>query len=227
MPPRPGPIPKEAIEYLRRKGLKPAFSFREVWKEEHRHAFTVAKVMELDILEDVQLSLIKALEEGTAYAKWAKEIGPILAASGWGDYAEPQQTPSRLNTIYTTNMRVARAQGQWRRIDRTTESHPFLMYALGPSDRHRPEHVAWDGIILPADDPWWDAHYPINAWGCKCHVIQLSRRAAERRGGVSVRPAENLEPWNNPETGKIEMIPAGIDPAWNYHPGRDARRIDS
>ena len=52
-------------------------------------------------------------------------------------------SPRRLKTIYSTNMRTARAAGQWERIQRTKATHPYLLYELGPSGEHRPEHVAW------------------------------------------------------------------------------------
>ena len=32
-----GPPPKEAVDYLRRQGVRPAFDYREVWREEHSH----------------------------------------------------------------------------------------------------------------------------------------------------------------------------------------------
>jgi hypothetical protein len=51
----PGPVPKEAIKFLEGKGLKPAFSYLEVWKEEHETAFTVAKIMENDILSEAKI----------------------------------------------------------------------------------------------------------------------------------------------------------------------------
>lgn len=217
----PGPVPKEALEWFKKKGLRPAFSHLEVWKEEHARAFTIAKVMERDILEHVQTELTKALAEGRTFEDWRKEVWPQLQKSGWLAHAKTVGgVPRRLRTIYDTNMRTSRAHGQWQRIQRTKKVLPFLMYALGPSERHREEHVAWAGTILPVDDPWWDEHYCPNGWGCKCHTIQLGRREVERRGGPSERPKVERVRWKNKVTGKSELIPKGIDPGWNYNPGK-------
>jgi hypothetical protein len=34
-------IPKEALAYLKNKKLRPGFSYKDVWHEEHATAFTV------------------------------------------------------------------------------------------------------------------------------------------------------------------------------------------
>jgi SPP1 gp7 family putative phage head morphogenesis protein len=216
----PGPVPREAVEFLKRKKITPGFSFRDVWKEEHDHAFTVAKIMESDILTDVQDSLTKSLEEGVPFRQWAKEIKPRFDASGWSNYGG-QATLSRMALIYETNMKQARAVGQWDRIDRTKRFRPFLRYLHTSQENPRLEHQDWDGIILPADDPWWDSHMPINGFRCKCTAIQESRAVVERRGGPTPKaPPLNLEPHRNPKTGKIEQVPKGIDPGFNHNPGK-------
>jgi len=46
--------------------------------------------------------------------------------------------------------------GQWERIERATKTPPYLLYQLGPSREHRPEHVGWARILLRADHPWWE-----------------------------------------------------------------------
>ena len=38
--------PKEAVDYLRRKGVRAGYDYREVWREEHAHAFTIANMIE-------------------------------------------------------------------------------------------------------------------------------------------------------------------------------------
>lgn len=217
--PEPGPVPKEALAYLKAKGLRPAFSYLDVWREEHSLAFTVAKLMEKDLLADVQRTLVEAIADGTPFETWAGQVQPILDQSGWSAFGTPEQTPSRLWTIYDTNTRMARAVGQWQRIERTRRTHPYLMYLLGPSKEHRPEHASWAGLILPSDDPWWDTHMPPCGWGCKCHTRQLTKREAESRG-INTAPDDGVVEWEHPTKGKL-LVPWGIDPGFDYNPGKE------
>ena len=102
---------------------------------------------------------------------------------------------------------------------------PYFLYRLGPSQEHRTEHVQWNGLILPVDDPWWNTHYPPNGWGCKCHIRQISQRERDRlaKGGRYRLSAPTIEEreWINKRTGEITRVPNGIDPGWNINPGRD------
>src|SRR5207237_8429074 len=81
---------------------------------------------------------------------------------------------NRLRIIYDTNLRTSYAAGNWAGFARNKADLPWLMYAHTTSLHPRVEHLAWDGITLPVDDPWWDTHYPPNGWGCKCGVIALT-----------------------------------------------------
>lgn len=261
----PGPPPTEALDYWRAKGLKVGFDYRDVWREEHAASFTVAKMMELDLLGDVRASLDTALSEGQTYRAWAKALKPELAKRGWWgiDEREDPETgemrevelgsPRRLRTIYRTNLRTARAAGQWRRIERRADTHPYLLYSLGPSRTHRPEHVRYHGLLLPWSDPFWATHYPPNGWGCKCRVRQVSKREADRlvKGGVPdltaplvvdkvtglptghrerrvvpVRleaPEVTFRPWLNKRTGDMIRVADGCDPGWDYNVGQRGR----
>jgi uncharacterized protein with gpF-like domain len=173
----PGPVPEQALRYLQGKGWQPAFSYLDVWREEHAFEFTVAKATTRDVLEAIHGDLVKALEQGIPYRQWAKGLTPRLQELGWWGVEElrdPQTgelqlvqlgSPRRLKTIYDANLRTARAAGQWERIERTKESHPYLQYELGPSEHHRPQHVAWNGTILPVDHVFWNTHFTPNGWG--------------------------------------------------------------
>ncbi len=72
----PGP-PPEASRFLRNKGLRPAFSFEDVEPEEHAVAFSVAKVMELDLLD----ALTNAAGVGLLVNAQTKE--PLLLSERW------------------------------------------------------------------------------------------------------------------------------------------------
>ena len=231
----PGPIPREALEYLRAKGLTPSFSWEDVWAEEHVSAFTVAKGMQLDVLSDIKAALDRALAEGATLETFRRELAPLLQAKGWwgrqqvvdpatGETVTAQLgSPRRLRTIYAANLRAARAVGQWQRIQETKESLPYLMYMLGPSLHHRPEHVAWAGTCLPVNDPWWEAHMPPKEYGCKCWVRQVSpseyASLAGREGAQLVAPPDMMVRWTNSRTGEIVTVPAGVNPAWAGNPG--------
>lgn len=259
----PGPPPKEALDYFRAKGLKPSFSHLDVWREEHTANFTVAKATQLDVLSGIHGAALRALEEGRTFRDFAKELTPELQRQGWWGKQEVVDpvtgkkrlaqlgSPRRLKTIYETNMRTARAAGQWERIQRTKLALPFLLYQLGPSREHRPEHVGWNGLLLPVDDPFWKAHYPPNGYGCKCRVRQVSKAEAARleKSGVSAQiqeidpesglptrhftgraipvrttaPQVRTRQWTNRRTGEVSQVPLGVDPGFDYNFGEAYR----
>ncbi len=223
--------PKQALEYFRKKGFKQSFSYQDVWKTEHRRAFTVAKVSSQSLLIDIRASVDRAISEGKTLEDFKKELFPKLQKRGWighqfmddpilgGTDLYELGTPRRLKIIYETNMRVSRAAGQWERIKKTQAALPYLIYSLGPSKEHRPEHESWAGTLLPVADTFWKTHYPPNGWGCKCRVRSITRGETKKRGGATKRPSRATVPWTNAWTGATEKVPIGIDPGWNYNPG--------
>ena len=76
-------IPKQALEYIKNKKLHPAFSYKDVWNEEHATAFTVAKAMQLDVLSDIKGAVEKAIEKGTTFEQFKKELKHTLMQKGW------------------------------------------------------------------------------------------------------------------------------------------------
>ena len=233
----PSNPPEDALDWFRAKGYKPSFHYSDVWKQEHSQAFTVAKAMKMDVLTTIRESLDKALEQGKTYEQFKNELTPELQKLGWwgeGQLQDPYDksgksrrvqlgSPRRLKTIYNTNMRTARAAGQWERIERRQKTHPYLVYELGPSENHRVQHVKWAGLVLRADDPFWATHYPQNGWGCKCGVRQINKREADKLKATSdytdQAPEIEYKEWVNKRTGEVHKVPKGIDPGWDYNPG--------
>ena len=224
--------PEKAVEFFRQKGFKIGFDYRDVWQAEHQAAFTVAKAMQMDLLRDIREQVDAALELGLPFADFRDALMPNLVRRGWwgrammtdpttGEEKEVQLgSTRRLKVIYDTNLRTAHAEGQWERIQASKEALPYLMYDHTPSVHERKEHAAWDGLVLPADDPWWQAHYPVKAWGCKCRVVQMSKRQVDRTGAkIGKAPQERYVDYLNKRTGETSRVPAGVDPAFAYPPG--------
>lgn len=230
-----GDPPDDVRRYLEEKGIRPTWSWREVWQEEHGVAFAVAKAMSEDVLAALQQAVADAVASGLTFDTFRKNLETTLSELGWWGFKEQTNpdtgeaervelgTPRRLKVIYDTNGRVARAVGQWQRIQRTKSSRPFLLYELGPSIHHRPEHVAWAGSIRSVDDPIWATLMPPNGWGCKCRVRQLSRAEADAAGGETTGPELEWVETTDKKTGETTTHPKGVDPEWAYNPGEAAR----
>lgn len=230
-----GPVPAEALSFFKAKKLRPTFDHRDAWREEHAVSFSVAKAAQMDVLADIKDGLDQALADGKTFAQFKKELTPLLQKKGWWgkrEMLDPETgeiknvqlgSPRRLKTIFDANMRTARAAGQWERIQRNKATHPYLAYRLGPSMEHRVDHAAWEGIILPVDDPFWTTHFAPNGYGCKCRIVAVSKVKYEQLMATGKytdkAPKPEFKTWHNKRTGQTETLPRGIDPGWDTNPG--------
>lgn len=159
-------------------------------------------------------------------------VASLLMEKGWWGRAEMEDpltgkiknvqlgSTRRLKVIYDTNLRTAHSEGQWQRIQRNKDDFPYLKYDANNSEHPRLEHSAWDGLVLPVDDPFWQAHYPVKAWGCKCGVVQLDEDTLDELGLKPAEPPqEETYTYINKRTGEMQRIPKGVDPSFNYPPG--------
>lgn len=237
-----GPTP-EVTGYFDRKGVVPAFKWLDVWGEEHSYNFMVSGSTELELTTAFKQSIARALREGQGFEKWKPLMREELARLGWlgprtisdPTGLEPDRivdfsSGRRLKTIFWSNMNSARAAGQWERAQRVKKALPYFLYIRTTSRDPREEHLAFVGIILPVDHPFWATHFPPNGWLCKCQVRQITAREAERLLGLTPEPggirytteAPDLGPpiaHRNRRTGEITMVPVGIDPGWHTNPG--------
>lgn len=173
----------------------------------------------LDALEQTHRGLLRAMRRGETLETFRDRLQPWLEEKGWRPKGRGGNLPKRLDRIYHTNLRAAAAAGHWERIQRRKTALPWLIYELGPSEKHREDHAAWAGTCLRVDDPWWRTHYPPNGWGCKCLVRQV---AAPPSGARTEAPPDEMLPWRNPHTRETIEVPKGIDPGWDYNAAEHA-----
>jgi hypothetical protein len=183
---------QKAIEYLRNKGYKLSFYYYEVEKQAHDRAFTVAKITRLDLLHDMFTSIEEAMQNGTGFKEWQKNIKPTLQQKGWWgeqDITNPQTgevktinvDSRRLRNIFKTNMRVAYAKARYEEQIKLPLSK-YFQYISALLETTRAEHEALHNTILPNNHSFWDTNYPPNAWGCVCKVRAVSKAWIEKRG---------------------------------------------
>lgn len=185
----------------------------------HDRAFVVAGAMKADLLVDLRGAVDKAISGGTTLEEFRKDFKKIVAERGWtGWTGEGTKVGEawRTKVIYDTNLFTSYSAGRMQQIKEVTQSRPYWRYRHSPASVDaREEHLAWDGLILRHDDPFWAGRVPPNGFGCKCYIETLSERDMRKRG-LATTPRESV-PHNqhDPKTG----LPQGVDKGWNYQPG--------
>ena len=181
-----------AAAFFARKLNLPSNEWSDLWREAHDQAFTVAGTLNESgqkALEQIREAVRAAIEDGETIEEFKKRFDDIVAKTGW-DYRGGRNFRAR--AIFETNLRISWAAGRFAQMDEIKSERPFWQYRHGGSAVPRPEHLAWDGLILHADHPWWRTHYPPNGFGCTCHVVTLDaegvNRAWKKAGGQGNAP---------------------------------------
>ena len=215
-----GSLPfREQAEFFRRKVDLPTSGWTDIYTQEHDWAFVVAGANRDAIVSDFRGAVDKAINDGTTLEEFRKDFDAIVAKHGW-DYNGGRDWRSRV--IYDTNLLTSYAAGRYEQL----QSAPYWEYEHQDWVEHpRPQHVAWNGLTLAKDDPWWQTHFPPNGWGCHCTVRGRWPRDLERAGKSRPDQAPATE-WQErtigarSELGPREVrVPAGIDPGFEYAPG--------
>ena len=212
---------EEAIDFFRQKIPQHSDHWADVWKEAHSRAFMVAGAASDSLLNDFHAALQKALSHGTTLAEFRRDFDRIVQTHGW------QHTGTagwRAQIIYETNLATAYSAGRYVQMTEpeTLRQFPFWQYRHSGSRHPRLMHLAWDGMTLAADDPWWDTHYPPNGWHCGCRVSPVSRGGLRRMGksGPDQAPPLVTRDWTNPKTGETHQVAVGVDPGFDYNMGK-------
>lgn len=173
----------EAIEYLRNLLGITSEQWREIWAETKAVSDLVAKETLFAMQRDMMRAVLTAIEDGTTIEEFRTSYREILAAAGWGDRPN-QGWHSQL--IFRMHTQAAYAAGRWRQAEEAEARNPtrqiFLRYVTVGDGRVRPNHAAWQGVILPLRHPWWLTHYPPCGFNCRCHAMVLTERSLARYG---------------------------------------------
>ena len=183
--------PDELVAKFKAKNPETHFDYDEIKHDAHKRVFTIAKMMNLDLLKDMQNSLTKAFHNGVTFDEWKKDIIPHLKKSGWWGEIEVTDPKSgkpkkvfvgarRLKRIFDTNLRTSYAGAKKQSLDES--SLEYYRYTAVLDSRTRPTHRAMHGVILKKDDPFWKNNFPPNGWGCRCSVRGYSKKQLERKG---------------------------------------------
>lgn len=215
-------IPFEAqIDFLRQKLRLPSERWDDITRSAHDRAFIVAGAAKADLLADLHAAVVKGATDGAGLRAFQKDFKAIVAKHGWTGWTgegSKEGVAWRTNIIYQTNMATSYAAGRHAQMSdpEVLALHPYWRYihsdgVLTP----RQQHLAWHGLTLPADHPFWKSHWAPNGFGCQCRITSVTRKEGEasERAGLGEPPAG----WDaiDPATG--EQV--GIGKGFGYTPG--------
>ncbi|MDR2155911.1 MAG: hypothetical protein LBE78_12965 [Burkholderiaceae bacterium] len=210
----------QQIDFFRAKLNLPTERWDDIIGAAHDRAFIVAGAQKADLLNDLRQAVDKAVSGGSI-GKFRQDFADAVARSGWTGWTGEGSADGvawRTRVIYQTNLRTSYAAGFRRQLldADMLKIAPYWRYMHSDSVLHpRPLHVAWHGLTLRHDHPFWVAHYPPNGWGCQCRVTPVTPAEYERGDYKEPPPG-----WDaiDPKTG----APVGIDKGWDYAPGAHA-----
>lgn len=208
----------QAIDYLKGKLPESTMKWDDLAGPVHGKVFAVAGAANVDLVADIQKSLVDALKNGTTITQFRKDFDSAVQKHGW---TYKGKRGWRTSVIFDTNMRTAHMAGRWEQLQANKARRPFLQYRTAGDARVRPQHRAWNGLIFPIDDAFWKTHYPPNGWGCRCTVraysqadlednqLQVSKPVPVKTRNVVTRDGE-----------VVDQVPVGIDPGWDHNVGQ-------
>lgn len=213
------PFP-EQIDFFRQKLNLPTEHYDDIIKSAHDRAFVVAGAAKADLLNDFRKAVDRSIAEGKSIGWFRKEFDKIVAKNGWSGWTGEDTEAGRdwrARVIYRTNLSASYAAGRYAQLisPAMLKNRPYWKYVHNDTVLHpRPLHLSWNGLVLKHDDPFWQAHFPPNGWGCRCRVTAV--RADQYKGDKA--PDDGTYEFVD-RHGEVHTVPQGLDYGWDYAPG--------
>lgn len=179
---------EEAARLIRGKPAVLADVFKRMLPEIRARAFTVAGVEAANVLQGLR-DRIAELPRG---ADWNDVKRDVLAdISPWLVTAnDPEERDAQARGAVRRAELLVRQHGfqayqasKYQVMERQKAVFPFWQYVTMGDGAVRDSHAALNGLILPANDPFWADHYPPWDFGCRCQVVPIM--AEERDEAVA------------------------------------------
>ena len=207
--------PTEAMRAISGCAVLPSWNWNELIGNMHNQAFVVAKMTQIDLLEDTRRFIRTAIREGLSGEAFRLHMESRLRLKGWWGKQtrmDPKTgkisqvvlgTPYRIDNIFRTNVQSAYASGKWRRFYDNKESRPIIEYVAILDGVTRDLHRSLHGFTAEITDPVWDRIFPPNGYRCRCDTRALTEAQAAKRNKRKV------------------MVPDGFpDPGFEGNPGK-------
>jgi SPP1 gp7 family putative phage head morphogenesis protein len=164
----------EAVRWFRERLLMSDAEFAALEEVTHDEAFTVAGVSQLDMVAEVWTALDRAVARGETLENFRKRVSARLTAA-WG-----RDQPYRIETVYRNQVQRAFSAGRWVQMNdpAVKVARPFRRFSAIVDLRTTATCRTLDGVVRPADDPWWEGRVPPLHFSCRSLIVTVSKSEA-------------------------------------------------
>lgn len=176
----------EAIAALRARVPMTDAEYETLTEDQRARAFTVAGVAQADLVTEVWEAVESAVKDGTTLDDFKASVGDKLASAWGGD------DPSRLETIFRTNVQDAYGKGRYEQMTHPAvlQRRPAWQFSAILDSRTSEECASFDGVVRAADDEWWADHQPPIHFNCRSTIVPLTLEEASDEGFDYAPPEE-------------------------------------
>ena len=208
----------QAVRFLKDKLPEGTLKWDDLAGPVKAKVFTIAGATNVDLVADIQKSLVSAQENGITITQFRKDWDAAVQKHGW---TYKGKRGWRTAVVFNNNMRSAAMAGRWEQLQANKANRPFLQYRTAGDARVRRQHRQWNGLIFPIDDAFWQTHYPPNGWGCRCTIRAYGQSEMDDKGLKSETPFDLKTRTVTSKDGTLkDQVPVGIDPGWDHNVGQ-------
>jgi len=194
--------PEKTIAMFKEKGIKVTWDWNELERAAHDESFTVAKVMNADVLQLMKDLIARAQSEGLSFKEWSEKVEQELALAG---FAPKQQStdpttgkvvevdlsaPSRLKTIFETNMQSSYMNSRWDQMQKSASHRPYMQYIPIVDGRTTATCSNLVNVVVEMGDA--GVRIPPLHYNCRTRIRSLAQRDLDRKN-LTVQSAEVLQ----------------------------------
>ena len=185
--------------------------FAGLLPELRARAITVAGIESLSVVSDIRdrIAELPAGGDWKAIKKdLVRDLSPYLVDPDADDEeraAQQNAAERRAELLLRTHGFQAYQSASYQVMDRLRDVFPYWQYDSQGDHKVRATHAALNGIVLPADSPFWQGHIPPWQWGCRCQIIPLLPEEVEdMREAEANLPIEKRKLLAGPALAELE-----------------------
>ena len=164
---------KDAINLFKKKIPVQKEHWKELSSEARAHAFYVAGIDNLVLVNSINEAILGSLESGKQFNEVLEEIRGNIEQV-YGQKGLSSVNDHYLRTAYYTNLYSALNNQRYHAYRKAGVK--ALRYDTAGDSRVRAEHAKMHAFTAPIDDPVWDSWWPPNGFNCRCRVAPVRER---------------------------------------------------